>query len=108
MSEKKNRPNCYECVHRGTLPGSAHSSCKHPANAKAAENPMGEFFAIMAGVGRAPPIQADTGLNIKGNAHGIKSGWFNWPYNFDPVWLDSCDGFEAKDAEVMSVQAGRD
>jgi hypothetical protein len=26
-------------------------------------------------------------------------GWFFWPYNFDPRWLKSCDGFEPK-AEV--------
>jgi len=33
-------------------------------------------------------------LNIKGNSHGIASGWFNFPYNFDPVWLENCDGYE--------------
>ncbi|MFI5304329.1 MAG: hypothetical protein ACHQYP_05970 [Nitrospiria bacterium] len=55
--------NCYECVHRGTLPGDCHSRCNnHEAN-------------------------------VKGNAHGIKNGWFKWPYNFDPTWLISCDGF---------------
>ncbi len=97
MSDKEQeRPNCYDCVHRGTIPGSAHSSCKHPATDAARDNPMLEMMGIFASVGRVPPIQADVGLNIKGNAHGIESGWFNWPYNFDPVWLDGCDGFEAK------------
>jgi hypothetical protein len=32
--------------------------------------------------------------NVKGAAHGIKKGWFNFPFNFDPVWLENCDGFE--------------
>jgi hypothetical protein len=35
-------------------------------------------------------------LNIKANAIGVRGGWFMWPVNFDPVWLENCDGFEAK------------
>jgi hypothetical protein len=35
-------------------------------------------------------------LNIKASAHGIKMGWFMHPVNFDPVWLESCDGFTPK------------
>ena len=66
MTEK---PNCYQCIHRGTLPGDAHSQCKHP--------------------------QVRDG-SVKGAAHGIKNGWFNWPWNFDPTWLESCDGFTAQ------------
>ena len=33
-------------------------------------------------------------LKAIGNPHGIKSGWFMWPMNFDPIWLDLCNGFE--------------
>ena len=58
------KPDCYECKFRGTIPGDAHSSC---SNRKA---------------------------NVEGNNYGIRSGWFLWPFNFDPVWLESCDGFE--------------
>lgn len=25
---------------------------------------------------------------------GIDNGWFNWPFNFDPAWLNSCKGYE--------------
>lgn len=35
-------------------------------------------------------------MNVTGNQHGIDHGWFYWPFNFDPRWLLSCDGFEAK------------
>jgi len=38
-----------------------------------------------------------TGLNVKGHPHGIKNGWFIWPFNFDPVWLENCDGFTPKE-----------
>jgi len=91
------KPNCYECVHRGKVAGSAHSSCEHPANKEVLTNPIMQLTSIFASVGRATPIQADTGLHVRGKPHGIRSGWFNWPFNFDPIWLETCDGFEAKE-----------
>jgi hypothetical protein len=57
------KPNCYQCVHRRNVPGDTHSSCNNPK------------------------------ARVVGNEHGIRSGWFLWPINFDPVWLVSCDGF---------------
>ena len=92
------RPNCHKCTHRGEVPGSAHSSCQHPEAAKArGDNSMGEVMAILASVGRAPPVVAGAEkISVKGSPHGIAHGWFNWPYNFDPVWLEECSGFEAK------------
>ena len=59
-----NKPDCYKCKFRGELVGNAHSQC---SNLKA---------------------------TVVGNKHGIENGWFFWPFNFDPVWLESCDGFE--------------
>jgi len=66
MKKKTKKPNCYDCKWRGEVAGSAHSSCK---NAKA---------------------------TVKGNEHGIRSGWFHHPLNFDPVWLKECNGFKQK------------
>ena len=47
---------CYSCAHRRTIPGDAHTNCGNP-------DP-----------------------NMTGSAHGIKSGWFYYPLNFDPTW----------------------
>jgi hypothetical protein len=55
---------CYECKHRGTIAGNCHSKCNNP-DAK-----------------------------VTGDPHGIRNGWFFFPINFDPVWLQSCTGFE--------------
>ncbi len=63
---KKGKPDCYKCKYRGNLVYDAHSCCKNK-DAK-----------------------------VKGNSHGIRSGWFSHPHNFDPVWLESCNGFEQK------------
>jgi len=61
------KPDCYQCKHRRNVPGDCHSSCANSEAGVAAEQ------------------------------HGIDNGWFNWPYNFDPIWLGYCDGFEAKE-----------
>lgn len=90
------KPNCYNCKHRGDLPGDAHSCCRHPKNDGVMNDPLAQLFAIFASVGRVPAINAETGLHVVGDPHGIRNGWFNWPMNFDPIWLVSCDGFAQK------------
>lgn len=57
---------CYGCVHRQNVPGGAHSACN---NSEA---------------------------EVRADFHGVKNGWFLWPYNFDPVWLIECSGFKEK------------
>ena len=91
-----NKPNCYECKFRGSVPGSAHSNCNHPSNKEVSGNALLGMMAIFASVSRVDPVNVDTGLNIVGNPTGIRKGWFNWPFNFDPIWLENCDGFTPK------------
>lgn len=98
MQETKTKFGCYSCKHCGGVPGSCHKRCNHPAIPKA--NPATEILATLASVGRVPPIVGVVeGLNIVGDPHGISHGWFNWPFNFDPVWLLNCDGYEGKLAD---------
>ena len=64
----KDKPDCYKCKYRCKIVENAHSRCL----AKKA--------------------------SVKGDDYGIKNGWFMWPFNFDPVWLESCNQFkELKD-----------
>lgn len=76
------------------MPGSAHSKCCHPYNDFLLNDPMLQMMGIFASVGRGglPPM-CDKRLKIKANAHGISRGWFCYPFNFDPVWLEDCKGF---------------
>ena len=96
------KPNCYKCKYRSKMPGDAHICCKHPKNGKVMDDPYAGMMAMLASVGRVAPTKVDTGLNVKGNPHGIKNGWFNWPFNFDPIWLEACDGFD----EITSDRKG--
>ncbi len=95
------KPNCWKCKFVGDNPGNAHARCLHPlVKGKMKGNPLGEILAIFASVGRcAPVIEAEKAkaLGITLDPHGVKKGWANWPWNFDPVWLLSCGGFIQKE-----------
>lgn len=58
---------CWKCEFRRDIPGNCHIGCANP-------DP-----------------------SMKGNAHGIRSGWFFYPLCFDPVWKESlCKNFKEK------------
>lgn len=87
------KPNCYDCKYRGSIPGDCHSECNHPS-INASDRVLTPVLMLN---GMVSPAQKR--LNVYGQGHGIKMGWFMWPLNFDPVWLMSCNGFESKEKE---------
>ncbi len=89
MPESK-RNLCLSCKYRGNVIGSSHSRCKHPSVAKTAR---GELLAMLAGSAFVE-LESARELDIQANPHGVRKGWFNWPYEFDPIWLENCNGFE--------------
>lgn len=79
--------NCHECIHAGELPWNAHIQCAHPGLAGG----LNFIAALMVlKTGGFPPF------GVGCSPHGISHGWCNWPLEFDPVWLDSCDQFQRK------------
>lgn len=96
------KPNCYECRHRQDAPGSAHSSCKHPAY-DGAMSAVALVQSLLPARNRSGPIEAPAGsISVKGSPHGIANGWFMHPLNFDPTWLEECNGFESKQSTAVS------
>lgn len=86
-----NKPDCYKCCYRGDVEYSAHSCCNHPYTE--VMNGAGKFISVMYAIkGLRSPIGKR--LNLTYSQHGFNNGWFMWPINFDPVWLESCDGFK--------------
>ena len=80
------KPNCYQCKYRSRISGDAHSACRHPSMSDKDQL----LTAIHFQLGDSPTAQR---LNIRANSIGIERGWFFWPLNFDPIWLENCDGF---------------
>lgn len=59
------KTNCYLCIHKRSVPGDTHISCTKP-------DPK-----------------------MTGNIHGIRNGWFLYPYCFDPIWkTKACDNYQ--------------
>ncbi len=86
-------PNCYECKHRRAVPGSAHSACGHPKLGKSPDN----LLFLLSFLAKQNNVLLP--FRVEAKEYGIRMGWFNWPVDFDPVWLLECDGFEKKETE---------
>ena len=62
---------CYSCVSLRRVPGNCHILCNNP-------DP-----------------------DIRGDAHGIKNGWFFYPFLYDPTWkLNFCNNYQQKRGAV--------
>jgi hypothetical protein len=101
------KPNCYACIHRSSVAGNAHSCCNHPVTQNDLENPMANILAIFAGVGRVDPIVSNAAkeINVVLNSHGVQNGWANWPWNYDPIWVENCDGFESVNPQEKKLKS---
>jgi hypothetical protein len=71
------KTNCHECNHSGSNANmnSAHIHCS--LFWKAGQRAKSEY--------------------PEGEEHGIKSGWYDFPYNYDPTWMkEECPYFSPK------------
>ena len=91
----KKEHNCYDCVFRGKVPGSAHSSCNVLSKDGKSIDPLAEL-ALATGIAK---IRDEQGRDaVKLDPIGIQGGWAMWPINFDPVWVDSCAFYKSKES----------
>ncbi|HNR25981.1 MAG TPA: hypothetical protein PKI66_04630 [Methanobacteriaceae archaeon] len=85
---------CLTCKHRGSVPNSRHSSCRHPR----VDYLMGDHESLhtlmyhMIISKRVPYLFDD--LRVDFEADAIEACWALWPFNFDPLWLVNCTGYE--------------
>jgi hypothetical protein len=74
IRHKFNDQKCRTCVYRQTLSGTHHLGCS-----KSMLNP-GVITAL-----------------VQINDHSFNNGWASWPFDFDPIWIDSCDSHLQKE-----------
>ena len=73
MTETKKK-TCYQCQHRRTIPGDCHTQCAFDWSKDKSNVPSGD-------------------------THAIRSGWWFFPWNFDPVWMkEQCPQFLDKES----------
>ena len=75
MTEPRNKmTECYSCSFREEVAGNCHIKCNKPD------------------------------LDMKGDPHGIKHGWFYYPLLFDPVWKEKdCANYQSNEAVSNAV-----
>jgi len=95
---KEEKAGCASCQHRRGLPGTVHIRCGHPA-AK-----LDRTYELLA-VWGYPDANLMVQAGVTCREHGMRSGWFGWPGNFDPVWLLTCGWYLP--VEVVSPEADR-
>lgn len=86
------KPNCYKCIYRRKVVGSAHSWCDHPALDGEGDNVFAGVFKVMATGNPVKILAVGLVLKITCEQVWIDKGYFDWPFNFDPTWLLSCRG----------------
>lgn len=82
------KPDCYNCSFRGTVPGSAHSSCKYLDDVF--EEPDLSMMKTALSIGMASLKDDDGNEPVTMNETGINGGWAAWPLDYDPIWVDKC------------------
>lgn len=84
--------NCYTCQYKGSVIGSAHSSCNFKIT-----DPSYPFLALMVLKQNEGKIVDHEGrIILEVHSHGLKKGWGDWPINFDPVWINICKIYKPK------------
>ena len=85
---------CLTCKHRGSVPNSRHSSCKHPIVEQYIGNheDLMLIFDVIVNKHKIPWIHEN--LKVVLDEDAFAEGWASWPFNFDPIWLKSCTGYE--------------
>lgn len=103
----ENNKNCYNCVFRGNLAGSAHSCCnviknivEEPEKAKSVELLIAARSFML---GFQDRTTKETTPLVKLNDHGVRNGWATWPLDFDPIWVEDCVCFREKEEEKEKV-----
>lgn len=84
--------DCYKCKFRGSVIGSAHSSCKAISSINVENSFMME---LLLSLHQVKMISSGKDL-VELDPHGIKNGWANWPLDFDPVWVTDCKFYVSK------------
>lgn len=82
--------DCYSCKYHKNIPGDTHIECEHPM---AQAHKMTALLALLNTNKRyIEDIYACLGIKIDAAAYG--SGYAMYPINFDPIWINNCDGYD--------------
>lgn len=85
--------HCEHCIHRRNIGDYGRVQCCHPKVMEIQE----KYPERKPGLIAAKALnQMGKALNPRINQAAYKNQWFYWPYCYDPIFIESCSGFEKK------------
>lgn len=88
--------NCHDCRFSKNIPGDCHIACGALINDKAAS-----LLAIHLMIGNYNCVKETMGISF--NPHGVQSGWCNFPFNYDPVWIEGDCKIKVMNSDKIEV-----
>ena len=101
MLRKDKDFDCYTCKHRRNIAGDCHISCACPKHGLDTSSGLLGLVSLLAG--RVGAVCSSNAMGVSLNPHGIKNGWCYWPFNFDPIWVNSCNSYDPKNGAYQKV-----
>lgn len=76
--------NCFNCDFKGSVAGSCHSSCNYPKIDK--HTKLKIYTGIISNFPETNQfLKENFGFTV--DKHPVVNGWFNFPIDFDPSWI---------------------
>lgn len=94
------KKNCYNCKFKCNIAGDTHISCNYPKLDQTQKFNISSLLLITPEQG-IQLLKDNFGFSV--STHPIVSGWFNFPINFDPNWIE---GECTKHSEQPDVKRG--
>ena len=91
---------CSNCKFRGSVAGSAHISCNYP---KFKEVQKLELSMLILGNLNVANDFLESNFGFTVSQHPVSSGWFNFPFDFDPAWIQGECTKHSNNPEVMKA-----
>ena len=94
--------NCYNCDYRGKSMSSSHLSCKYPLFN---EEQRIKISILSTGSSENFNQFLENNFGFKANIQGIINGWFSFPLDFDPTWINGdCNKHSSIVGEAVDYQ----
>lgn len=98
--------HCGNCKYKNNIPGDSHISCRYPLLAR--EDAIKISMMAFTNPSSYNQILKEN-FGFTGSLHGIQSGWFMFPDNFDPTWIEgSCQKHSDIIGEAVEYQQSLD
>lgn len=92
--------NCLNCDFKGTVAGSCHISCNYPKFDD--KNKLNISILLLGNFPEANSfLKSNFGFSI--DQHPVLNGWFNFPFDFDPSWIQGECIKHSKNPEVQKT-----